>query len=177
MKPEINLQSAKYESSTAAIDNSVPVTNFRAENNCGANFPACHFREGGWKACPTKNVCVDGQFRRKGVGEMPTNGIAEKIDALYDMGRELVERKQLHGFAVESEFNVCDFDQWRRKVNELLFALGGCEDVHYQRFSKGVINPRVKDLETGLHILAEVRENLAKTPEIKKDANWATFRF
>lgn len=88
------------------------------------------------------------------------SGIGEKIDGLYDMGRALVERKQLHGFAVEAEFPVCDFDQWRGKVNDMLFALGGCEDIHYQRFSKGVVSPRVKDLQEGLRILAEVRDNL-----------------
>lgn len=88
------------------------------------------------------------------------SAIAEKIDGLYDMGRALVERKQLHGFAVEAEFRVCDFDQWRRKVNDVLFALGGCDDIHYQRFSKGVVSPRVKDLQEGLRILTEVRDNL-----------------
>jgi len=85
-----------------------------------------------------------------------------KIDALHDMARELVERDQIHGIAVEYEFNVCVFDQWRRKVNDLLYSLGGCEDIYYQRFSRDVVQPRVKDLEEGLRILAAVRDDVAR---------------
>jgi hypothetical protein len=78
------------------------------------------------------------------------------------MAREFVERDQLHGIAVEYEFNACVFDQWRRKVNDLLYSLGGCEDIYYQRFSKDVIQPRVKDLEEGLRILSAVRDDVAR---------------
>lgn len=85
-----------------------------------------------------------------------------KIDALHDMAREFVERDQIHGVAVEYEFNACVFDQWRRKVNDLLYSLGGCEDIYYQRFSKDVIQPRVKDLEEGLRILSAVRDDVAR---------------
>jgi hypothetical protein len=72
-----------------------------------------------------------------------------KIDALHDMAREFVERDQIH-------------DQWRRKVNDLLYSLGGCEDIYYQRFSKDVVQPRVKDLEEGLRILSAVRDDVAR---------------
>ncbi len=85
-----------------------------------------------------------------------------KIDALHDMAREFVERDQIHGVAVEYEYNACVFDQWRRKVNDLLYSLGGCEDIYYQRFSKDVVRPHVKDLEEGLRILAAVRDDVAR---------------
>jgi hypothetical protein len=97
----------------------------------------------------------------KGVNEMALETNArEKLDALYDRGRDFVERPLAHGSAVEYEFNVCSFDTWRKKVNDLLFSLGGCEDVHYQRFSKGVAKPNVRDLREGLRILADVRDRL-----------------
>ncbi|MBI4965073.1 MAG: hypothetical protein HY913_17500 [Desulfomonile tiedjei] len=89
------------------------------------------------------------------------NTIVEKLDALYDMGRDFVERAQTHGFAVEYEFDQCSFDKWRRKVNDLLYTLGGCEDLYYQRFSKEVINPRIRELEEGLRILSAVRDEVA----------------
>jgi hypothetical protein len=89
------------------------------------------------------------------------NSILEKIDALYDIGRDFVERAQTHGFAVEYEFDVCSFDNWRRKVNDLLYTLGGCEDLYYQRFTKDVIKPRIKELEEGLRILSAVRDEVA----------------
>jgi hypothetical protein len=89
------------------------------------------------------------------------NSILEKLDALYDMGRDFVERAQIHGFAVEYEFDACSFDNWRRKVNDLLYTLGGCEDLNYQRFSKDVIKPRIKELEEGLRILSAVRDEVA----------------
>lgn len=85
-----------------------------------------------------------------------------KIDALHDMAREFVERDQIHGIAVEYEFNACVFDQWRRRVNDLLYSLRGCEDIYYQRFSKDVVQPRVKDLEEGLRILSAVRDDVAR---------------
>jgi hypothetical protein len=88
-------------------------------------------------------------------------GILEKIDALYDLGRDFVERPQIHGSAVEFQFDTCAFDRWRRKVNDLLFGLGGCEDLSYQRFSKEVMLPRLRDLEQGLRILASVRDDVA----------------
>jgi hypothetical protein len=86
--------------------------------------------------------------------------LVEKIDALYDMGRDFVERPQVHGFAVEYEFDKCAFDQWRRQVNDLLYSLGGCEDLYYQRFSKEVTQPHVKALAEGLRILAAVRDEV-----------------
>jgi hypothetical protein len=89
------------------------------------------------------------------------NSILERLDALYDMGRDFVERTQAHGFAVEYEFDQCSFDNWRRKVNDLLYTLGGCEDLYYQRFSKDVVNPRIKELEEGLRILSAVRDEVA----------------
>ncbi|MGB6064405.1 MAG: hypothetical protein WBG50_06330 [Desulfomonilaceae bacterium] len=85
-----------------------------------------------------------------------------KIDALHDMAREFVERDQIHGIAVEYEYNACVFDQWRRKVNDLLYSLGGCEDIYYQRFSREVVQPRIKDLEEGLRILSAVRDDVAR---------------
>jgi len=89
------------------------------------------------------------------------NSIIEKIDALYDMGRDFVEREQTHGSAMEYEFDECSFDKWRHKVNDLLYTLGGCEDLYYQRFSKEVVRPRIKELEEGLRILSAVRDEIA----------------
>jgi hypothetical protein len=89
--------------------------------------------------------------------------ILEKIDALHDEGRDFVERGQIHGVAVEYEFDTCRFDKWRRKANDLLFALGGCDDLYYQRFSKQVSRPHVKDLEVGLKILSAVRDDVSST--------------
>jgi hypothetical protein len=85
----------------------------------------------------------------------------EKLDALYDRGREFVESSGVHGAVVEYQFDVCAFDKWRRKVNDLLFSLGSCEDINYQRFSKEVVRPHINDLEKGLRVLADVRDNLA----------------
>ncbi|MDQ7785856.1 MAG: hypothetical protein RDU20_23445 [Desulfomonilaceae bacterium] len=87
----------------------------------------------------------------------------DRIDALYDMGRNFVEGEQVHGAAAEFEFDVCKFDQWRRKVNDLLFSLGGCEDLYYQRFSKDVTKPHIRHLEEGLRILSAVRDDVAST--------------
>jgi hypothetical protein len=88
--------------------------------------------------------------------------ILDKIDTLYDLGRDFVERGQIHGAAVEYEFDVCGFDKWRRKVNDLLFSLGGCEDIYYQRFSKEVTRPILTDLEKGLRILNAVRDDASR---------------
>jgi len=88
--------------------------------------------------------------------------ILAQIDAFHDMGRELVERVQIHGVAVEYTFDVCRFDQWRRRVNDLLYALGGCDDLYYQRFSKEVTVPHVKDMEKGLRILDAVRDDVSR---------------
>ncbi len=87
--------------------------------------------------------------------------IVEKIDALYDAGRDMAERGQIHGIAVESQFDGCRFDRWRRQVNDLLYSAGGCEDLYYQRFSKEVVEPSVKSLEKGLRILAALRDEMA----------------
>ena len=87
--------------------------------------------------------------------------ILEKLDALYDRGRDFVEGQRLHGDAVEYQFDVCAFDGWRRKVNDLLFSLGSCEEINYQRFSKGVTRPVIGDLQKGLRILADVRDDYA----------------
>ena len=84
----------------------------------------------------------------------------EKTEVLYDMGRDFVERGRVHGAVVETEFDNCSFDKWRKNVNNLLYELGGCEDPYYQRFSKDVRRPRVKDLEEGLRILAAVRDEM-----------------
>jgi hypothetical protein len=98
----------------------------------------------------------------KEVSAMEFNqNILEKIDVLYDLGRDFVERPQVHGSAVEFQFDTCAFDNWRRKVNDLLFGLGGCDDLSYQRFSKEVTTPRLRDLEQGLRILASVRDDVA----------------
>jgi hypothetical protein len=88
------------------------------------------------------------------------NKTLERIEALEDLGREMVERDQIHGVTVEYEFDVCRFDEWRRKVVDLLFSLEGCEDIYYQRFSKDVTRPHIKDLERGLRVLAAVRDNV-----------------
>ena len=85
----------------------------------------------------------------------------EKIDALQDIGRDFVERAQIHGGAVELQFDQCAFDRWRRRVNDLLYSIGGCEDLFYQRFSKEVVRPHVRDLEEGLRILSAVRDDLS----------------
>jgi hypothetical protein len=97
---------------------------------------------------------------------LDTNILAQ-IDALHDMGRDFVERSQIHGVAVEFVFDVCRFDQWRRRVNDLLFTLGGCDDLYYQRFSKEVTVPHVRDLEKGLRILNAVRDDVSR--EIAKE--------
>lgn len=85
----------------------------------------------------------------------------EKLDALQDVGRDFVERAQIHGAAVETEFDRCAFDRWRRRVNDILFSIGGCEDLSYQRFSKEVVRPHVRDLERGLRILSAVRDDVS----------------
>ncbi len=84
----------------------------------------------------------------------------EKLDALYDVGRDMVERAQVHGLTVEYEFDLCRFDKWRKSVNDLLFELGGCEDIYYQRFRKNASQPTVRDLEEGLRILSSVRDDV-----------------
>jgi hypothetical protein len=89
-------------------------------------------------------------------------GSTEEFDALHDMGRSLVDREQLHGMAVESEFDVCAFDQWRRRVADLLFSHGGCDDLYYQRFSKEVVDPNIRSLEQGLRILASARDDVER---------------
>lgn len=87
--------------------------------------------------------------------------IVDKIDALYDIGRDFVERAQVHGVAIEYAFDTCEFDRWRRRVNDLLYTLGGCDDLYYQRFSKEVVVPHVRDLEKGLRILNAVRDDVS----------------
>jgi hypothetical protein len=83
----------------------------------------------------------------------------EKIDALYDAGRDFAENPY-RGASIAYQFDRCTFDRWRRKVNDFLFSLGGCDDLYYQRFSKEVTNPDMKDLENGLRILAALRDDL-----------------
>ena len=90
-----------------------------------------------------------------------SDNILETIDALHDRGRYFVERPYEHGASVESVFDRCQFDKWRRQVNDLLFMIGGCEDLYYQRFSKEVTRPHIKDLEAGLRILAAVRDDVS----------------
>lgn len=90
----------------------------------------------------------------------PHDKTLEKIEALENIGREMVEREQIHGVAVEYEFDTCRFDEWRRKVIDLLYDLNGCEDISYQRFSKEVTRPHVNDLEKGLRVLAAVRDDV-----------------
>ncbi len=87
-------------------------------------------------------------------------GSLEEFDALYDMGRSLVERQQVHGVAVESEFDTCSFDQWRRKAIDLLFSHGGCDDLYYQRFSQEVVSPDIRSLEKGMRIIAAARDDV-----------------
>ena len=87
--------------------------------------------------------------------------ILETLDVLQDIGRDFVERPFEHGASVESAFDRCEFDKWRRKVNDTLFMIGGCDDLYYQRFSKEVTRPHIKDLERGLRIIAAVRDDLA----------------
>lgn len=98
----------------------------------------------------------------EGVSNMPFEAdTLDRIDALYDMGRDFLESEQVHGAAAEFEFDVCKFDKWRRKVNDLLFSLGGCEDLYYQRFSKEVTKSHIKHLEEGLRILSAVRDDVS----------------
>jgi hypothetical protein len=87
--------------------------------------------------------------------------VVERLDALYDTGREFIEEPRLHGSSAEYTFEVCAFDDWRRKVNDLLYTLGGCDDLYYQRFSKEVTRPFVRDLEEGLRIISAVRDEIA----------------
>ena len=89
------------------------------------------------------------------------HNVVEKADALYDMGRDFVERAQIHGSVVGNQFESCSFDKWRKSVNDLLYQIGGCEDPHYQRFSKNVREANVKDLQEGLRILAAVKDELS----------------
>ncbi|HTY21784.1 MAG TPA: hypothetical protein VMC85_01540 [Desulfomonilaceae bacterium] len=89
-------------------------------------------------------------------------GSLEEFDALFDMGRSLVERQQVHGVAVESEFDVCGFDRWRRKAIDLLFSHGGCDDLNYRRFSQEVVTPNVRSLEQGLRIIAAARDDVER---------------
>ncbi|MGC8605561.1 MAG: hypothetical protein ACP5VS_17995 [Desulfomonilaceae bacterium] len=90
----------------------------------------------------------------------------DKTDELYDVGRSLLERRQLHGATVGNIFDTCSFDIWRKRVNDLLYEIGGCEDPHYQRFSSDAIKANVIDLEEGLRIIAAVRDELAiETPK------------
>jgi len=101
-------------------------------------------------------------FPMKGVTPMNFDDrTIEKIDALHDLGRDFVERPQLHGAVAEFEFDQCSFDRWRRKVNDLLYSIGGCEDLYYQRFSKEVVRPHIRDLEEGLRILSAVRDDIS----------------
>jgi hypothetical protein len=92
---------------------------------------------------------------------MSSESTLEKIDALYDAGRDMAERGQVHGIAVESQFDDCRFDRWRRQVNDLLYSVGGCDNLYYQRFSKEVVEPSVRSLEKGLRILAAVRDEMS----------------
>ena len=92
-----------------------------------------------------------------------SKGSTEEFDALHDMGRSLVDREQLHGMAVGSEFDACAFDTWRRKAADLLFSHGGCEDLYYQRFSKEVVDPNIRSLEQGLRILAAARDDVERS--------------
>jgi len=89
-------------------------------------------------------------------------GSVDEFDALHDMGRSMVDREQLHGMAVEYEFDTCAFDRWRRKVVDLLFSHGGCDDLYYQRFSKEVVDPNIRSLEQGLRILAAARDDVGR---------------
>jgi hypothetical protein len=92
---------------------------------------------------------------------MSSEPILEKIDALYDGGRDMAERGQVHGIAVASQFDECRFDRWRRQANDLLYSVGGCDDLYYQRFSKEVVEANVRSLEKGLRILAALRDETA----------------
>jgi hypothetical protein len=108
----------------------------------------------------------------KGVSNMPfAKGSTEEFDALSDMGRSLVGRDLLHGIAVESEFDVCAFDRWRRKAADLLFSHGGCDDLYYQRFSKEVVDPNIRSLEQGLRILAAARDDVERLRASSKRAS------
>jgi hypothetical protein len=83
----------------------------------------------------------------------------ERIDALYDAGRDFAENPR-RGASIAYQFDRCTFDQWRKKVNDFLYSLGGCDDLYYQRFSKEVTSPDMKNLESGLRILAALRDEL-----------------
>ncbi len=87
--------------------------------------------------------------------------VLEKIDVLHDVGRDFIEHPWSHGASVSYLYDPCEFDHWRRLVNDLLFMIGGCDDLYYQRFSKEVTKPHVRDLEKGLRILAAVRDDVA----------------
>jgi hypothetical protein len=84
----------------------------------------------------------------------------ERIDALYDAGRDFAEHPQLPGASVVYQFDQCAFDRWRKKVNEFLYDLRGCDDLYYQRFSKEVVTSDMRSLEVGLRILAALRDDM-----------------
>ena len=86
--------------------------------------------------------------------------ILDRIDALIEAGRSMVESRQLHGMSIRSEFGVCSFDDWRRRVIDLLYEVGGCEDAPYQQFAQKVTRPIYGHLEAGLRILDRVREDV-----------------
>ncbi|MBI5250292.1 MAG: hypothetical protein HY912_12425 [Desulfomonile tiedjei] len=90
----------------------------------------------------------------------PDLKLLEKLDGLYDVGRDMVERAQVHGLTVEYEFDLCRFDKWRKAVNDVLYERGGCDDIYYQRFRKNSSQPVVRDLEEGLRILSAVRDDV-----------------
>jgi hypothetical protein len=90
----------------------------------------------------------------------PDLKLLEKLDALYDVGRDMVERAQVHGLTMEYEFDICRYDKWRKSVNDVLYELGGCEDIYYQRFRKNASRATIRDLEEGLRILAAVKDDV-----------------
>jgi hypothetical protein len=92
---------------------------------------------------------------------METFDLIDRLDAVHDMGRDLLERDQEHGMAVNVNFDRCRFDKWRKAANDALFEADGCNGYYYRYFSREVLDPTIKHLELGLNILARMRDRLS----------------
>lgn len=82
-----------------------------------------------------------------------------EIEILERKGKELC----LHHSTISPEqyqIDVEAFRRWRVEVSKMLFSTLGSSNHYYQCFWKTVIKPTVADVEEGLRLLAEVRNDL-----------------
>ena len=101
------------------------------------------------------------QPRKREIEKMTINcETLDIIEALETRGREFMEDEREGRVFIGHQFDVCEFDKWRRNVNDLLYSLEGCEGIYYQRFSKEVTRPHARDLEIGLRVLNAARDDL-----------------